>query len=122
MCKTILIVEDEMINALFLKHLIQLSGYKCCGIVTRGDDAIKKALELNPDLILMDIFLSDNIDGIQASEYIHKQKFIPIIFITASSDKETYERAQSVKYNAFLRKPFNNEELTTQIVQTLKIS
>ena len=70
----------------------------------------------------MDIFLSDNIDGIQASEYIHKQKFIPIIFITASSDKETYERAQSVKYNAFLRKPFNNEELTTQIVQTLKIS
>jgi len=109
--KKILIVEDEVINALFLKKLVENQGYVCCGTATTGTDAINKSMLLQPDLILMDIFLGDEIDGIIATEKIHEKKDIPVIFLTASSDKATYERAKSVHFNSFLTKPYDNGEL-----------
>ena len=81
--KRILIVEDRRITAAHLKANIEQCGYKCVCIVSTGEEAIQKANELKPDLILMDIMLGGEMDGIQAAAMIREQLPIPIIFLTA---------------------------------------
>lgn len=116
--KKILIVEDEQISALNMRFLLESLGYDVIEPVMTGKKAINSALDEKPDLIIMDIYLADEIDGITAAREIQKQHNVPTIFISASTDKETISRVNTVNLERFITKPFQPEEIV-DIVQKL---
>jgi len=113
--KNILIVEDEKINALYLKKLLESLDYFVGKIVDTGEDAIEYALAAYPDLVLMDIVLEGKIDGIDAAKRIHEQSDIPIIFISAFSDDQLISRAKEASPYGYIIKPFERRNLATVI-------
>lgn len=104
--KNVLIVEDEMIHGLFLKASIQSSGFSVLDVISRGEDAVKYALENRPGLIITDILLKDEMTGVDVIEEIHKHEKIPVIYITALSDNRLLERAEMTKPVAIIYKPY----------------
>jgi len=110
--KKILIVEDESIVALELKDRLEKLGYQVIATVSTGEKAIKTTEEKNPDLILMDIHLKGNMDGITAAKHI---KNTPIIYLTAYADTETLNRARITTPYAYIVKPFEERELQSNI-------
>lgn len=116
----ILIVEDEGIVALDIKnHLLDI-GYQVIGIAETGKLAVQKALELQPDLILMDIRLKGKMDGIEAAGKITEELDIPIIFLTAFADQDTLEKAKSILPVGYIHKPFDTIDLYTSIEISLQ--
>lgn len=113
--KQILIVEDTLFYARLIKDALQKLGYEICSIVTSGEEAIIRAKELKPDLVLMDIVLEGKIDGIEAASTIKSIVNIPIIYLTAFADVKILERAKITEPFGFLIKPFNEKELHTSI-------
>ncbi len=113
--RKILVVEDEMIISMELSHRLSRSGYEVVGTAASGEDAIKKAFDLSPDLILMDIHIKGELDGIQTAEIIHSNMEVPIVYLTAFSDEKTLERAKLTEPYGFLLKPFEQRELETTI-------
>jgi diguanylate cyclase (GGDEF)-like protein/PAS domain S-box-containing protein len=111
----ILVVEDEAIVALDLTSRLKMIGYDVVGTAATGADAIAKAVKLSPDLMLMDIILKGDMDGIQASEAIRSKLGIPIIFLTACADDATLERAKITEPFGYLLKPFEERELHSHI-------
>ncbi len=111
----VMIVEDESVVALEIEDRLQRLGYTVCAVTPSGEKAIELARETNPDLILMDIYLSGKIDGIEAAEAIRKEQDIPIIFLTAYSDPSTVERAKQVGPFAYIVKPFDENQLRTSV-------
>lgn len=109
--KKILIVEDEVITSLELKSILMRNGYNVVGAVLTGGDAILEASAKRPDLILMDIGLIGDMNGVEAASYIKARYSIPIIFITANTNKITYESAMAIKPAAYIAKPFDEKEL-----------
>ena len=94
-----------------LQKKLVLWGYDVIDIVSSGEDAVKKALELDPDLILMDILLKGCMNGIDAAKVIRKNKEIPIIYLTAYCNSETFQGAKITQPQAYLIKPFDENEL-----------
>jgi PAS domain S-box-containing protein len=116
----ILIVEDKGIIAENLKNKLEKIGYTVKDIVTSGEEAIKKALESpQPDLILMDIRLDGDIDGIDAANHIRKKLKIPVIYVTAYTDDETLKRASITESYGYVVKPFKLTELRANIEMAL---
>ncbi|SNQ59916.1 response regulator [Candidatus Methanoperedens nitratireducens] len=113
--KQILIVEDEIIVAEDIRRSAQHMGYAVLSMASSGDEAIKKAQELNPDLVLMDIMLNGKMDGIRAAEQIRSRFNIPVIYLTAYSDEETLERAKITEPFGYVIKPFKERELHINI-------
>ncbi|WP_034607441.1 hybrid sensor histidine kinase/response regulator [Megalodesulfovibrio gigas] len=111
----IMIVDDERIVALDIKNTLERLGYKVPAICSTGEEAVEKAAELTPDLILMDIKLRGEMDGVQAAELIHTRQGTPIIFLTAYSDEKTLERAKLSEPFGYLIKPFEERELHSNI-------
>ncbi len=107
----ILIVEDEMIIAMEIRATLKKLGYEVAGSVISGFDAIQTAADKMPDLVLMDIRLKGEMDGIDAAKKIMELYDIPVIFLTGNSDRTTVERAVAIKPAGFLTKPFNEREL-----------
>jgi len=107
----ILIVEDEVLIAQFLKMELELNGYNVLDFVTSGEEAIEKAKTEEPDIILMDINLRGKIDGIEAARNIIERKKISIIFCTGYTEPELFERASKLNPAAYLRKPIIVEEV-----------
>ncbi|MBN2733519.1 MAG: response regulator [Methanomicrobiaceae archaeon] len=107
----ILVVEDEMIIAMEIRATLKKLGYNVLGSVINGYDAIQTAGEKRPDLVLMDIRLKGDMDGIEAARKIMELYDIPVIFLTGNSDKTTVERAVELKPAGFLIKPFKEREL-----------
>ena len=108
----ILIVEDEVVPANYLKKILELENYVIIDIVSKGIDAIKMAKDKKPDVILMDIMLKDNISGAEAATQIYA--LIPniiIIFLTAYSDKEMIDFAVESNAFAYLLKPYRDKEI-----------
>ncbi|MDD4956341.1 MAG: response regulator [Candidatus Omnitrophica bacterium] len=116
----ILVVEDESIIAMEIGSRLENSGYNVVGIVSSGEQAIKRTDEIIPDVILMDIILKGEIDGIETVKEIRKKHTTPIIYITAYSDKETFKRAEETSPYAFLLKPFEEDTLKDAIENALK--
>jgi signal transduction histidine kinase len=111
----ILIVEDELLIAKNLSHKLEILGYQIVGIVSSGADAIQRAGEMEPDLILMDIVIKGDIDGIEAAVIINQKFDIPIIYTTAYADDETLQRAENTGSYGYLLKPFKQRELHATI-------
>ncbi|MBW3584862.1 MAG: response regulator, partial [Cyanobacteria bacterium 0813] len=111
----ILIVEDELLIAKNLSYKLEKLGYKIADIVSSGADAIQRAGEMEPDLILMDIVIKGDIDGIETAVRINQELDIPIIYTTAYADDETLERAENTGSYGYLVKPFKQRELHATI-------
>jgi PAS domain S-box-containing protein len=117
--KRILVVEDERIVALDLQDRLQELGYSVPATAARGPDAIRLALEHRPDLILMDIRLRGEMDGIETAAQIQEQLDVPIIYLTAYADRDTVDRAKETKPYGYILKPFDAREIQTTIEMAL---
>ena len=111
----VLVVEDEVIVALELQNHLERLGYDVVDSVRSGEEAVRQAVRLQPDLVLMDIRLEGNLDGIEAGRRIRAEDDIPIIFLTAFGDQETLERAKETGPFGFIIKPFKERELFATI-------
>lgn len=116
----ILVVEDENIVAMDIQNELRGLGYDVPRIVSTGEDAMNSAKELNPDLILMDIKIKGDKDGIETANDIWNQLKIPIIFLTAYADEKTLQRAKLAEPFGYVLKPFEENELHTAIEIALK--
>jgi len=115
----ILIVEDESIIAMDIKDTVVRLGYQVSAVVATGRQAIFKAGECKPDLILMDIRLRGDMDGVTAAEEIKKKYGIPVVFLTAYADSDTLQRAKITDPYGYLTKPFEERELHTTVEMAL---
>jgi len=115
----ILIVEDELIVAREIESDLRGFGYEIAGIARSADTAFTAIASRHPDLILMDIKLEGQIDGIQTAEQVMLRYDIPVIFITAFSDDTTLQRAKETTPYGYLLKPFEAKELHTTIEMAL---
>jgi CheY-like chemotaxis protein len=115
----ILLAEDENIVALDIKSRLISLGYAVLAVVSSGEDAIRKAAETRPDLVLMDIKLKGEMDGIEAAAQIKARFDIPVIYLTAYVDKDTMERARQTDPLGYVTKPYEEEDLTRTIEMAL---
>lgn len=111
----ILVVENETVVALNIQNRLEEIGYGVPDIVSSGEQAIEIAESTQPDLVLMDIRLTGKVDGIQAAEEIRTKLKIPIVYMTAYSDRETLERAKLTEPYGYILKPFEARELYSAI-------
>ncbi len=112
---SILVVDDEQIVALDIRRTLERLGYAVCAVEADGPSAVQRAGDLRPDLVLMDIRLRGEMDGIQAAGIISAKLRIPVIYLTAYSDQATLERAKTANPFGFLIKPFEERELHSTI-------
>ena len=115
MLNKILIVENEGLTALELQKTLRIEGYDVPSIASSGEEAIEKAVQIKPDLVLMDIMLNGPINGIEAAEKIKKMIDIPIIYLTAYGDEETFQKAKITEPHAYILKPFERKEIKNAI-------
>ncbi|HRX48336.1 MAG TPA: response regulator [Spirochaetota bacterium] len=113
--KKILIVEDERIISTMLKKIIKEEGYALSGCVASGKEAIRFALNEHPDLVIMDIVLEDEIDGVEAAKIITGEISVPVIFLTGNSDAATLNAARGIKPYDMLTKPVRKSQLVDVI-------
>lgn len=111
----VLLVEDDPIAVRHLKNSLLRMGYQLTGIARSGEEVIKRVEESRPEIILMDINLGGKIDGIHAAEIVHAQVNIPVIYLTANSDTEMFERAKLTDPYAYLVKPYEMYQLQIAI-------
>jgi len=115
----ILIVEDEMIIGANISLQLSKLGYEVTGIESRGEAAIAHVKHNRPDIVLMDIQLKGELDGIETAIKMQKDMNIPVIYLTANADDENFERAKSTRPYAFISKPFKKLDLQHAIDITM---
>jgi DNA-binding response OmpR family regulator len=115
-----LIVEDETLIAEELKERLSRLGFSVIAAVDTADEGIAIATREHPDLVLMDIRLRGKKDGVQAAKEIRARVDVPIVYLTAHSDRLTVERAKVTDYDGFLLKPFQRHELQMTIEVAMK--
>lgn len=111
----ILIIEDENIVAMDIKNNLKRLGYAVPYVVDSGEKALQKVAENHPDLVIMDIRLSGDIDGITTAKIIRNNFKIPIIYLTAYSDEITLQRAKLTEPFGYVLKPFDEKDLQIAI-------
>jgi len=111
----IIVVEDEHIIAMEIQERLRKIGYEVPAIFSSGEEVVKEVKNINPDLIIMDIMLEGKMDGIEAAEKLQNQFDIPLVYLTAYSDKETLERAKITQPFGYILKPLEERELHTTI-------
>ena len=118
----IMIVEDDRIVAEDIQESLKKLGYAVSAIVSFGKEAIKRAKEDNPDLVLMDIVLSGEMNGTEAADLIRSQFNIPIVYLTAYADEQVMERAKITEPYGYIIKPFEDRELKIAVTQKAPVS
>jgi DNA-binding NtrC family response regulator len=113
--KKILIVEDEVVTAMDLWHILELWGYEMCEQVSKGEEAMRVAEKERPDIMLIDINLDGGISGLEAAEQISSRFGIPFIFITGYSDPEMKKQAEQLKPAGYFIKPIDYYKLKETI-------
>ena len=116
----ILIVEDDVLTATVLQKYLLRCNYNVLPIAINAITALNIINEKKPDLILMDIFLKDSIDGIEIAKQIKDDFDIPVIYLTADSSEETIQRAKITEPFGYLVKPVDNKTLITNVEFTLQ--
>jgi len=115
----ILVVEDESIVALDIQTTLKSLGYEVLGIAASGEEAIQKAEESIPDLVLMDIMLKGVIDGTEAANQIRIRFNIPVVYLTSYSDESTLQRAKITESFGYILKPYGDRDLYAAIEMSL---
>ena len=111
----IMVVEDEGIVGLELSEALNRMGYQVLPVVATGHEALETVVVEHPDLILMDIRLEGELDGVETARKIHNNFKIPIIYLTAHSDETTIQRAKHTESYGYLLKPFEERSLRAAI-------
>ena len=111
----LLVVEDESIVAMDIKHRAESLGYEVTAITPSGEEAIELVKKNQVDLVLMDIVLKGEMDGIETAQKIHDDFDIPVLYLTAYSDEETLKRAKITEPFGYIIKPFEDRELHTAV-------
>lgn len=111
----ILLVEDETIVARDIEHMLRELGYKVVSVLADGLQSVEASKKLKPDIVLMDIRLKGEIDGIDAAHQIYNELNIPVVYITAHADTNTVKRAKITEPFGYILKPFDEKELQTAI-------
>ncbi|WP_374654561.1 PAS domain S-box protein [Dongia sp.] len=117
---TVMVVEDERIVALNLCRTLNRLGYKASTIVSSGEEALRTIRDEKPDVVLMDIHIEGEIDGIETAARIPPGMMLPVIYLTAYSEDATLERARGTKPYGYLVKPFSERELHATITMALQ--
>jgi signal transduction histidine kinase len=115
----IMIVEDNTLVAEDCRDCLECLGYTVSSVVASGEESVEKAETERPDAVLMDIHLRDQMDGIDAAEQIYTHFEIPVVFLSAYSDRQLLERAKRVGSFGYLVKPFQERELFATLEMTL---
>jgi CheY-like chemotaxis protein len=115
----ILIVEDERIVAIDLQRRLTRLGYSVVALAASGTEAIQKASALGPDVVLMDIRLQGDMDGVEAAQQIQASAAIPVVFITAYVDEATQQRVKATSPWGCLYKPFTPHQIQTTVEHVL---
>lgn len=115
MSKNILLVEDEKTTILLINKFIEEIGHRIIRIVATGEEAVRETIHLNPDLVLMDIMLEGELDGIEATRKINETSSVPVVYITSSSDDITLKRALTTDPSGYIVKPPDKKELKSAI-------
>jgi DNA-binding NarL/FixJ family response regulator len=116
----IMVVEDEGVVSIDIRNMLKNAGYGIAAVAFQGDEAIKKAEQSSPDLVLMDIGLKGDIDGIEAAKKIRDRFRIPVVFLTGFADEVTMSKAKEADPSGFIIKPINEEELKKTLDDILK--
>jgi signal transduction histidine kinase len=116
----IMVVEDERIVALHIRQQLEKLGYEVPSVVSSGELALMKIDQERPDLVLMDIHIEGNIDGIETAGLIPAEYNIPVVYLTAYSDEATLARARTTRPHGYLLKPFSERELHTTIQMAME--
>ncbi|GAB5410824.1 MAG: response regulator [Balneolaceae bacterium] len=109
--KKAIIVEDNLILSILYENMMKEMVFKTVGEIRDGESAVKLIRKYSPDVVIMDIMLEGDMDGIQAAHQIRDFTDVPILFITGNSDNHHFERAKRVSNSAFLNKPINEQIL-----------
>lgn len=120
MRKSILIVEDEGIIAMESKMSLLANGYKVVGVASSGKEAMAKFDQEQPDLVLMDIKLKGDINGVDVANYIRHNSTVPILFLTGNSDAATRVKVEGLKGSKLLFKPIQSKDLFLEIKAILE--
>ncbi len=116
MSKTnILVVEDESIVSKDIQHSLKKLGYNVVGAASTGEKALELARTENPDIVLMDIMLKGDMNGIETAEIIRQELSIPVVFLTAYADESTLSKAKVTEPYGYIIKPFKEIDLHTSI-------
>lgn len=115
----VLIVEDDMLLSMVEERLIKRLGFEVVGKVTKGTEAIDKTSELDPDIIVMDISLKGEMDGIETMQVIREKSSVPVIYLSGSGDRYSYERAKKTGFTDFLTKPVTSGDLKEPLSMAL---
>ncbi|GKS59402.1 hypothetical protein YTPLAS18_29290 [Nitrospira sp.] len=108
---TILVVEDEPIVARDIQLSLERLGYRVPATASSGEEAIRRAKECGPDLVLMDIVLKGSMDGIATAQYLQRQLDVPVVYLTAYGDQQTVQRAEGTAPLGYVMKPFQPTDL-----------
>jgi len=116
----VLLVEDDNIIAKVAEWRLKNLGYHLCGRATTGAEAMELVVRNKPDIVLMDINIRGDVDGIETAKMIKKGFNIPVIYVTSHSDGPTLERAKATQPDGFIVKPFEDNDLRVAIELALK--
>ncbi len=116
---TVFVVEDEALIAMELEDHLTAGGYNVIGTATNGEQALPAIIATRPDIVVMDIHLAGELDGIETAALIAKRADIPIIFLSAFSDAELLKKAREVEPFGYIIKPFEPQELHATIQTAL---
>ena len=114
-CAQILVVEDEAVVAMDIQAKLEDLGYSVIALIRSGEEAVQTACEMRPDLILMDIHLQGDMDGISAAACIQERNPTPVVYMTALGDEETLHRAKMTGPLGYIIKPFDEKDLRAAI-------
>lgn len=118
--KTALIVEDNMILSLLYENYLKEAVFKTVGEIKSGEVAVDLVKKYKPEVVIMDICLQGDMDGVTAMENIRTFSEVPVIFITGNSDQKNMKRAKSVSRSRFLTKPISEKILMKAVNEVLK--